>query len=337
MPPVVSIIVPTLNSAGVLARCLEAIRAQDFDGPTELIIADGGSSDETRAIAERFGADQILDNPRRTGEAAKAVGLSRATGEFIAFIDSDNFLVGKDWLRRMIAPFREEGRLILTEPLYFHWNRSDPPIIRYCALMGINDPLCFYCGNFDRYNHATGRWTGLDVPATDRGDWIAVELHPGGRIPTLGANGTIYRHSVLRELPPSDYFFDVDIPRQLAASQPRLAAKVKCDILHWYCPKYGDFLRKQRRRIRDYYAFSHRRVGGDFAGSYSKRGLLAFVASTCLVFPALWTSLRGCLRKPDPAWFLHWPLCLTTLWIYAAGVLFRPHQGRRGSTTDAHG
>ncbi len=324
--PVVSIIVPTLNSARVLARCLEAIRDQDFDGPTELIIPDGGSSDDTREIATRFGADAILDNPGRTGEAAKAVGLRRAQGEFVAFIDSDNYLIGRDWLRRMIAPFREEKELILTEPLYFHWNRADPPIIRYCALMGINDPLCFYCGNFDRQNHATGRWTGLPVRTTDRGDWIAIDLLPGQRIPTLGANGTVYRRSVLQELPPSDYFFDVDIPRQLAAARPRLAAKVKCDILHWYCPKFSDFVRKQRRRIRDYYEFSHRRVGNDFAGSYSKRGLLAFVASTCLALPALWTSLRGFLKKPDPAWFLHWPLCLTTLWIYATGVLFRPRR-----------
>ncbi len=321
--PVVSVIVPTLNSARVLPRCLEAIRDQDFDGATELIIPDGGSSDGTRAIAARFGADAILDNPGRTGEAAKAVGLRHARGEFVAFIDSDNYLIGRDWLRRMIAPFREEKELILTEPLYFHWNRADPPIIRYCALMGINDPLCFYCGNFDRHNHATERWTGLPVQTTDRGDWIAIGLVPGHRIPTLGANGTVYRRSVLQELPPSDYFFDVDIPRQLAASRPRLAAKVKCDILHWYCPRFSDFTRKQRRRIRDYYEFSHRRVGDDFAGSYSRRGLAAFVASTCLVLPALWTSLRGYLKRPDPAWFLHWPLCLTTLWIYATGVLFR--------------
>lgn len=326
MPPVVSIIVPTLNSAGVLPRCLESIRAQDFDGPIELIIADGGSADDTREIARRFHAEQILDNPRRTGEAAKAVGLSHARGEFIAFIDSDNFLVGRDWLRRMIAPFREEARLVLTEPLYFHWNRADPPINRYCALMGINDPLCFYCGNFDRYNHALGRWTGLDIETTDRGDWIAIELRPGERIPTLGANGTIYRRSALRELPPSDYFFDVDIPRRLASSGERLAAKVKCDVHHWYCACFADFVRKQRRRIRDYYMFSDRRVGGDFGGSYSRGGLAAFIASTCLVLPALLISLRGHLRKPDPAWFLHWPLCVATLWIYGAGVLFRPRQ-----------
>jgi len=327
--PVVSVIVPTLNSAGVLARCLEAIRGQEFDGAFELIVADGGSTDETRAIAARYGADVILDNPLRTGEAAKAVGLRRARGEFVAFIDSDNFIVGRDWLRRMVAPFRQAPDLMLTEPLYFHWDRADPPIIRYCALMGINDPLCYYCGNFDRHNHATGRWTGLPVKASDRGDWIAIDLGPGGRIPTLGANGTVYRRSVLEELPPSDYFFDVDVPRRLASSRPRLAAKVKTDILHWYCPRFGDFVRKQRRRIRDYYAFSSRRVGGDFGGSYSRRGLLGFVASTCLVIPAVATSARGFLKRPDPAWFLHWPLCLTTLWIYAAGVLLRPRPERR--------
>ena len=115
--PSISIIIPTLNAGTVLDKCLASIRKQDYPAKKiELIIADAGSNDDTLKIAERHGIDKILDNPLKTGEAGKAVGVSTASNEIIALIDSDNILDGPDWLARMTAPFLDP-ELIASEPL----------------------------------------------------------------------------------------------------------------------------------------------------------------------------------------------------------------------------
>jgi len=98
--PSISVIVPTYNSAKTLASCLESIKNQDYLGESEIIIADGGSTDSTLEIAQKY-TDNIYTNPLKTGEAGKAVGVKHAINEIIALIDSDNILPSEDWLSRM--------------------------------------------------------------------------------------------------------------------------------------------------------------------------------------------------------------------------------------------
>ncbi len=103
--PGISIVMPTLNSSRTLGECLSSIRGQDYtQGALEIIIIDGGSSDSTESIAQNFGARFIKEPGRKDNpEARKAIGLSNAKKELIAFIDSDNILPHKDWLKRMIS------------------------------------------------------------------------------------------------------------------------------------------------------------------------------------------------------------------------------------------
>ena len=104
----VSIVIPTLNAGRTLPACLESIKRQQYEGPVEIVVADGGSTDETLAVAGEYGC-VIVDNPRRTGEAGKAVGVKTASGELVALVDSDNILTGADWLELMTAPFSDPG------------------------------------------------------------------------------------------------------------------------------------------------------------------------------------------------------------------------------------
>jgi len=98
--PSISIITPTYNSAKTLASCLDSIKNQDYKGDIEIIIADGGSTDSTLEIAQKY-TDKIYPNPLKTGEAGKAAGVKHARNEIIALIDSDNILPSGDWLSSM--------------------------------------------------------------------------------------------------------------------------------------------------------------------------------------------------------------------------------------------
>ncbi len=116
--PSISIITPTYNSAKTLASCLESIKNQDYWGEIEIIIADGGSTDRTLEIAQKY-TDKIYPNPLKTGEAGKAAGVKHAKNEIIALIDSDNILPSRDWLSRM-KNFKKvlSNQGVLKEPLY---------------------------------------------------------------------------------------------------------------------------------------------------------------------------------------------------------------------------
>ena len=81
-----------------------------------------------------------LENPLRTGESGKAVGVRESSGELVLMIDSDNVLVGTQWLDRMVAPLGDPD-VISCEALRWEYRREDHFINRYQALTGINDPM----------------------------------------------------------------------------------------------------------------------------------------------------------------------------------------------------
>lgn len=322
--PTVSFLVPTLNSARTLGECLHSIRSQEWPaGRAEIVVADAGSTDGTVGIARDAGA-KVVPNPLRTGEAGKAAAAKVASGALLALVDSDNVLPDPGWLRRMAEPFADP-EIVASEPLRYDARPCDPPLVRYFARLGMNDPFCLFVGNYDRECAVTGRWTELPVEAEDRGGFLAVRLCAGRPFPTIGANGFVVRRSALASARWDPYWFDVDILHGVAAASPSgtaLVAKVKTGIVHLYCATMDDFRRKQERRVRDFLAFRAERAP---AAPGARPALLfaaaKFAAATVFGFPLALQARRGARRSPDPeAWALHGAACRATLRVYAAAA-----------------
>jgi glycosyltransferase involved in cell wall biosynthesis len=333
--PTISVVIPTLNSEKYLDECLESLRAQNYPQERiELIIADGGSTDQTLSIARHCGADQILENPLRTGEGGKALGIRASSGDLILTVDSDNVLVGTDWLMRMVAPLLEDGEVISSEALRWEYRLEDHYINRYQALTGVNDPVALFVGNYDRYSTLSGRWTDYPHRSEERNGWLRVELDPAF-VPTMGANGYLVRREAFSAVPVGDYFFDVDFVYDLVQRGHRVVARVDVPIRHYFCDSIGRFRQKTRRRIDDYLFFASSDVGRSYPWtSRQRRGLVRFVVSTVLVVPLLAQAIRGYRRKADHAWWFHLPASWITLGVYSTGYLrarLRPRMlDRRG-------
>ncbi len=317
--PTISILIPTLNSAVVLEKCLSSIQDQQYPKEKmEIIIADGGSTDKTLIVAKKYGA-KIFKNPLRTAEAGKATALKKATGEFIALIDSDNILPDKQWFQQMIKPFTDP-EIIGSEPLEYAYRAKDGFITRYCALLGMNDPMCLFLGNYDRLSVLTGKWTGLRVPQQDKGGWLKITLK-NDALPTIGANGTILRRELLNKKV-GDYFIDIDIIAQLALEKPIKFAKVKTGIIHLYCgSSIGIFIRKQRRRIKDFLFYQKNGKRSYPWQKQNKLGILKFVFACITIFPLFYQVIKGYFRKPDFAWCFHPLACWITLLVYWMGII----------------
>jgi glycosyltransferase involved in cell wall biosynthesis len=321
--PKISILIPTLNAEGVLEDCLKSIEKQGYPKDrVEIIIADGGSTDKTLEIAEKYGA-RVFKNKLKTGESGKKVALANASGKFCALVDSDNILPTKNWLEEMVAPLTENPEALGSEPWEYTWRKKDGFITRYCALIGMNDPLVHFLGNYDRINLLTGKWTEISHEEVDKGDYLLVKFGKGG-VPTIGANGTVFRRSFLKENVSGNYLFDIDILYDYLKKYGSVVfIKVKNGIIHTYCERnVKKFAKKQRRRVKDF--LYHRSLGDrgyDLPGS-DILGIVKFILICLTIFPLLYHVIKGYSKKKDIAWFFHPLACWITLWEYGWGCIF---------------
>ena len=324
-----SVVIPTLNSEKTLGECLAAIRAQTLPrGAYEIVIADAGSSDRTLDIAAEHQVDAVVANPLKTGEAGKTAGIKAAKGDVIALIDSDNILPDPGWLERMLAPFSDPS-IIATEPLEYTCRNDDPALTRYFALLGMNDPICLFTGNYDRICAVTGRWTELPVEQKDMGGYLKLRL-TADTLPTIGANGFVFRRSLLDGVKWEPYLFDIDILCDRIGKDGSVSiAKVKTGIVHLYCARLCDFARKQRRRIRDFLYFAQEKERIYPWNRQRKLGIVLFCLASLLALPLIWQMLKGAIRRPDRAWLYHLPVCWITIWVYGIGTLSKLFGGKQ--------
>lgn len=95
--PRLSVVVPAYNVEPYLAECLDSILAQAYD-PLEIVVVDDGSTDGTATIARSY-ADahagvRLVATPNRGLGAARNRGVAESAGDLIAFVDSDDTVVG---------------------------------------------------------------------------------------------------------------------------------------------------------------------------------------------------------------------------------------------------
>ena len=89
----VSVIVPFYNAESHIKTCLDVLLNQDFIKPFEIIMVDDASTDNSRNIVKmhEFPSLQLYSLPSNSGPAAaRNVGLNKAKGEYIFFLDVDD-------------------------------------------------------------------------------------------------------------------------------------------------------------------------------------------------------------------------------------------------------
>jgi GT2 family glycosyltransferase len=88
-----SVVIPCLDAAEVLAGQLEALRAQQWRGSWDVIVADNGSTDDTRTVAEKFRPVldiRVVDASDRAGRQHACNVGARAGGRAVVFVDADD-------------------------------------------------------------------------------------------------------------------------------------------------------------------------------------------------------------------------------------------------------
>ena len=114
MNHLVSIIIPTYNTAKYLPACLDSIINQTYRN-LEIILIDDGSTDNSYEIAKEYAQKDFrikLIHQKNAGQScARNRGIKLATGKYIGFIDSDD-QIEKDFIEKLLKPFSQQNTIL---------------------------------------------------------------------------------------------------------------------------------------------------------------------------------------------------------------------------------
>ena len=122
MSIIFSIIMPTYNSGNTIAYSLESVKNQNFDlSCIECLVIDGGSSDNTVEIAEKYPFVKVIHNKKRLPENAKKIGMENASGSYIIKMDSDEAFKNPDSLALRLKAFSifKNAHLLVADRLSY--------------------------------------------------------------------------------------------------------------------------------------------------------------------------------------------------------------------------
>jgi glycosyltransferase involved in cell wall biosynthesis len=104
--PKVSVIIPTYNRQDLIVKTIENVLSQS-ERDLEVIVVDDGSNDDTRSVVEGLNENRVSYFYKTNAGAASArnFGLSKARGEYVAFLDSDDFWP-ENYLKVMLSHLR---------------------------------------------------------------------------------------------------------------------------------------------------------------------------------------------------------------------------------------
>ena len=121
----ISVIVPVYNMETYLGRCVDSILAQTYEN-IEVILVDDGSSDASPALCDRYAeADarvKVVHKQNGGLSSARNAGLDAATGDYIGFVDSDDY-ISPD-MYRILAARLEEGDCEIANTMYVRVNEA---------------------------------------------------------------------------------------------------------------------------------------------------------------------------------------------------------------------
>ncbi len=240
-----------------------------------------------------------------TSESAKAIGIRRAKGEVIGILASDNFLPFDTFLKKAIEPFPVVDA---SWPMRYHYSRQDDVLNRYFALIGGNDPLCYYMNKNDKESYLEN----LDTYE----EWDQYDGSRRNAYSSIGDNGFFIKKSLIEKTDLNNYYH---IDNAWEALDGKVVSGLMFSIWHKTGGNIFKFFAKRYRYGLQHAFNSNRRWHlVDFSKPQDIRRLIWFVLATVTVIQPLSLSIRGWLKIRDKAWFLHPIVCFLTVGTYTA-------------------
>lgn len=108
-----SFIIPNYNKGSYISECLKSIYNQTYKN-FEVIVIDDSSTDNSIEEIKKFSVDKVLTTNRRQAGGARNAGLNCASGDYIVFLDSDDYLTNNKVLENLASIIKDEDIIFLN-------------------------------------------------------------------------------------------------------------------------------------------------------------------------------------------------------------------------------
>ncbi|MBU1122410.1 MAG: glycosyltransferase family 2 protein [Candidatus Omnitrophota bacterium] len=314
--PKISFLTPVYNEESRIRQYLENIERQDYPrDKIEVVIADGGSTDNTVKIASEFGC-RIINNPDRTAEAGLVLCEETAVGDLFVVMAADNRLPREDWLKKMVYPFIKDKQIWAA---YTHISPApdDNSFNRYYSLLHVEPFTWFVYGNTANPRRFKYFYKALQ---SDSG-YIVYSFNIKNHPLLAFAQGFMFRRQFRRQQ--QNRGDDILPFIQLIEEGRKIAYVPDTGVYHLHLRGFRNYIKKYQWRIRN--SLFENNVGFDNRAKYFsfKRKLkkyLWILYGGTIIWP-IFDSLRWCLRDKDKCWLWHIPasVVLTYLIVYEVG------------------
>ena len=125
MDNLLTIIIPVFNCDNYLKFCLDSVINQKYKN-FEIILIDDGSTDETPKICDEYSNNdrriQVLHIPNGGVSNARNVGIEKASGDFITFLDADDWVDANGYSECLETMIRNQLDVVAFDSVYFYEN-----------------------------------------------------------------------------------------------------------------------------------------------------------------------------------------------------------------------
>ncbi len=189
--PKVSVVIPAYKSAQTIVRTLQSVLNQTVPLHEIIVVDDGSPDDQVEIIERNFGNQVILVRQKNAGAAnARNAGISRATGDFITFLDADDYWEAQK-TEKQLSVFREHPQLGMVAGKFYSetpgeprtpWSGSPRSARYYDRILKVEGPEAFHVGTMvttimvmvRRSVLGDHRFCSAFEPAEDRDLWIRI-------------------------------------------------------------------------------------------------------------------------------------------------------------------
>ena len=310
--PFISVILNTYNEEANIARCLSLIRKQNYPQKNiEIILIDDYSCDKTVTLAKPYDVI-VVNSGYKNRERSKSIGIQHAKGELFLMMDADVFLLSDNYIRRCVELLAKYPTAVAVQSIRWHYRKSDYIINRYCNLFGISDPTMLFLGKRGSLMATETDWPNKNTIIHKGTDYYVVNFTPQN-LPTVGAIGYMVRKNALLKTRWKPYFFHLDTAYELVAMGSNQFIMTKLEVEHLYVHSLGEYFQKQARNLNLFLKLKNRRK---YTYQMPVLQLIgAVLLMITLIYP-LFQSVKGYMKKPDSAWFLHPLFCFALPMMY---------------------
>jgi len=328
-----SIIIATFNSEKNLPVVLQSIARQTLKNSNyEVLVVDGGSTDDTLRLARKSGA-KIIHNPKIEQNHAKLLGFQHAKGDYVIFLDSDEELENTSSFKNRLEVFSSHPNINMLVGSGYKSPDSYPAIIDYINDYG--DPFSLFMYHLPkRYEHfivSLKKRFPVDIE-TDKYLIFDIKNVYKSSIFELTAGGSMFnRQYYLKTYPGINAKINTlnHAFYQLASLNPKLAVTINDPVVHYSSVSFKNYFNKLEWRVKNNIFFIDNLGQNVYIGRqiYQDRFLnikkYLFIPYTFTLVLPIYESIRLAISKKSPIYLIHLPLCVYVAVLIVMFMLMR--------------